>query len=129
MFAGTGAEMPKTVLIVEDDKASANLLMDLLHLEGHETMHVEEGWKAMDMVTKHRPDLIIMDIQLPDISGVKVTRMLKASGQFKDVPIITVTAFGKEWTEEKCREAGCDVYMSKPISVPDFLETVAKFIG
>ena len=119
----------KTILIVEDDPVSANLYQDLLHPLGYKIVHVMEGWLAMGIVTEAAPDLILMDIQLPDITGIKVTRMLKKTPQFKKTPIIAITAFAKEWSEKKCREAGCDDFIAKPISVPEFLKKVEKFIG
>ncbi len=103
--------------------------MELMRVNGYESFHAPSGWDAMKLALDHPPDLIIMDIQLPDISGVKATRMLKTSTQFQGVPIIAVTAFMKEWTEDKCMEAGADIYLTKPISVPEFLEAVKRFLN
>lgn len=116
------------ILIVEDDPICADLYKNVLEANGYETLHLMEGWLAMKMVPKNPPDLIVMDIQLPDISGLKVTGMLKEIDRFKDIPIIAVTAFPLEWSEKKCREAGCDDYIAKPISVQEFLEKVTRFV-
>jgi two-component system cell cycle response regulator DivK len=77
---------------------------------------------------EHKPDLIIMDIQLPEISGLEVTRILKDDDELKGIPVIAVTAFAMKGDEEKIREGGCEGYIAKPISVPNFLETVSRFL-
>ena len=120
--------MPKTILIVEDNDLNMKLFNDLLQAHGYETMQTMDGREVLDMVNEKRPDLIIMDIQLPEISGLEVTKMLKADDNLKDIPVIAVTAFAMKGDEEKIREGGCEGYIAKPISVPIFLETVAKFL-
>ena len=119
---------PKTILIVEDNDLNMKLFNDLLQAHGYETMQTMDGREVLDMVNEKRPDLIIMDIQLPEISGLEVTKMLKADDNLKDIPVIAVTAFAMKGDEEKIREGGCEGYIAKPISVPVFLETVAKFL-
>ena len=121
--------MPKTILIVEDNDLNMKLFNDLLQAHGYETMQTMDGREVLEMVNKKRPDLIIMDIQLPEISGLEVTKMLKADDNLKDIPVIAVTAFAMKGDEEKIREGGCEGYIAKPISVPVFLETVAKFLN
>ncbi len=120
--------MPKTILIVEDDDLSMKLATDLLHAHGYDTLHSVDGKDALQLAREHHPDLIIMDIQLPEISGVEHTRMLKVDEALKDIPVLAVTAFALKGDEEKFLEAGCDGYIAKPISVPHFLETVEKFV-
>lgn len=122
-----GNTMSKTVLIVEDNDLNLKLINDLLQANGYDTITTMDGRQALEMAGKHVPDLIIMDIQLPDISGLEVTRTLKKDEKLRDIPVIAVTAFALKGDEEKCREAGCEGYIAKPISVPGFLETVAKY--
>ena len=120
--------MAKTILIVEDNDLNMKLFNDLLQAHGYETMQTMDGRDVLQLARENRPDLIIMDIQLPEISGLEVTKMLKADDELKDIPVIAVTAFAMKGDEEKIREGGCEGYIAKPISVPIFLETVAKFL-
>ena len=121
--------MPKTILIVEDDALSMKLENELLQAHGYDTLQSVDGKDALQLAREHHPNLIIMDIQLPEISGIEYTKMLKADDQLKDIPILAVTAFAMKGDEEKIRAAGCDGYIAKPISVPHFLETVEKFVN
>ena len=121
--------MSKTILIVEDNNLNMKLFNDLLQAHGYETLQSMDGRDVMKLAHDHHPDLIIMDIQLPEISGLEVTKMLKADEELKDIPVIAVTAFAMKGDEEKIREGGCEGYIAKPISVPTFLETVAKFLN
>lgn len=118
----------KLVLIVEDNDLNMKLFRDLLQAHGHRTVHTAEGMEVQDLVKKHKPDLIIMDIQLPEISGLEITKMLKANPAHKHIPIIAVTAFAMKGDKEKIRAGGCDAYLAKPISVTDFVATVNKFL-
>lgn len=119
----------KTVLIVEDNELNMKLFNDLLEAFGYRTLKAREGAAAIPLARAHNPDLIIMDIQLPDISGLDVTRDLKADADLKDIPVVAVTAFAMRGDEQRIREGGCQAYLSKPISVASFLDTVKKFIG
>lgn len=121
--------MRKTTLIVEDNELDMKLFNDLLELGGYNTVRAADGRAALELAKRHHPDLILLDIQLPDISGIEVAEMIKAEESLKDIPVIAVTAYTLRINEKKCREGGFDAYITKPISVPDFLETVAKFIG
>jgi len=120
--------MTKTILIVEDDLLSMKLATDLLHAHGYNTLHSVDGKDTLQIAREHHPDLIIMDIQLPEVSGKEYTKMLKADEALRDIPVLAVTAFAMKDDEEKILEAGCDGYIAKPISVPHFLETVEKFV-
>ncbi|MDV7341828.1 response regulator [Terasakiella sp. A23] len=120
--------MTKTVLIVEDNEMNMKLFNDLLQAHGYNTIQTKNGHDAKDLALKHGPDLIIMDIQLPEISGIEVTKILKSEEALTKTPIVAVTAFAMKGDEEKILEGGCDGYISKPISVPLFLETVQKFL-
>ena len=120
--------MSKTVLIVEDNELSMKLINDLLQAKGFNTLKAGDGLIALDIAREQIPDLIIMDIQLPDISGHDVIRKLKSDDKLRKIPVIAVTALALKGDKEMCLEAGCDFYISKPISVPDFLKTIATFL-
>jgi two-component system, cell cycle response regulator DivK len=121
--------MNKTILIVEDNEMNMKLFNDLLQAHGYNTVQTDRGHNAKELALAHKPDLIIMDIQLPEISGLDVTKILKADDLLKAIPIIAVTAFAMKGDEERIRAGGCDGYLSKPISIPLFLETIAKFLS
>jgi len=121
--------MPKTVLIVEDNELNMKLFHDLLEAHGYQTVGTRNGIEALDLARKHRPDLILMDIQLPEVSGLEVTKWLKEDDDLAHIPVIAVTAFAMKGDEERIREGGCEAYLSKPISVGLFLDTVRKFLG
>ncbi len=117
----------KTVLVVEDDHVSTKLFREALEAHGYNVLQAKDGMEGWRMAREHRPDLILMDIQLPGVSGLEVTKWLKADETLKSVPVIAITAFAMEGDEEKMLEGGCDAYIPKPISVPDFLQTVERF--
>ena len=119
---------PKTVLIVEDNELNMKLFNDLLEAQGYITIQTRDGMDALRLAHERRPDLVIMDIQLPEVSGLDVTRQLKQDNDLKSIPIIAVTAFAMKGDEEKIREGGCEDYIAKPISVTKFLETVQKYL-
>jgi two-component system cell cycle response regulator DivK len=121
--------MSKKVLIVEDNELNMKLFHDLLDSQGYETLQTREGLQAMSLARQHRPDLILMDIQLPEISGLEVTKWLKDDEDLAHIPIVAVTAFAMKGDEERIRQGGCEAYISKPISVMTFLETVRKHLG
>ena len=121
--------MTKTVLIVEDNELNMKLFNDLLEAHGYATLKTGHGIEAMELARAHKPDLILMDIQLPEVSGLEVTRWLKQDDELKSIPVIAVTAFAMKGDEERILQGGCEGYISKPISVPHFLETIARYIG
>jgi two-component system cell cycle response regulator DivK len=120
--------MAKTVLIVEDNELNMKLFRDLLDAHGYETLESRDGLEAMELARQHRPDLILMDIQLPEVSGLEVTKWLKEDEELKSIPVIAVTAFAMKGDEEKIRRGGCEAYIAKPISVASFMETVRRFL-
>ncbi|APF37729.1 response regulator [Chelatococcus daeguensis] len=120
--------MPKTVLIVEDNDLNMKLFSDLLEAHGYATLKTASGVEAMEIARANRPDLILMDIQLPEVSGLEVTKWLKQDAELKAIPVIAVTAFAMKGDEERIREGGCEAYLSKPISVAKFLETVRNYL-
>jgi two-component system cell cycle response regulator DivK len=120
--------MPKTVMIVEDNELNMKLFRDLLEAHGYHTVGTRDGIDALDLARKHRPDLVLMDIQLAEISGLEVTRWLKEDPELKAIPVVAVTAFAMKSDEERIRQGGCEAYLSKPISVAKFIETIRQFI-
>lgn len=126
---GNNSNMSKKILIVEDNDLNLKLFNDLLEAHGYETVEIRDGLDAVAVVKRHKPDLIIMDIQLPEISGLDVTKKIKAEKEIADIPIIAVTAFAMKDDEEKIMRAGCQAYISKPISIIHFLDTIRKFLG
>jgi len=121
--------MSKTVLIVEDNELNMKLFRDLLEAHGYATLQTRNGIEALSLAREHLPDLILMDIQLPEVSGLDVTKWLKDDEALRHIPVIAVTAFAMKGDEERIREGGCEAYISKPITVSNFLETVRQFIG
>jgi two-component system cell cycle response regulator DivK len=119
----------KTVLIVEDNELNMKLFNDLLEAFGYQTVKTRDGRRAVELARAHHPDLIIMDIQLPEISGLRVTQLLKEDEDLAGIPIVAVTAFAMRGDEQRIRAGGCEAYLSKPISVASFMETVRRFIG
>ncbi|MGD0723912.1 MAG: response regulator [Roseiarcus sp.] len=120
--------MAKTVLIVEDNELNMKLFNDLLESKGCRIVQTRNGVEAVELARIHRPDLILMDIQLPEISGLQVTQWLKDDEELRSIPVIAVTAFAMKGDEEKIRQGGCEAYLSKPISVAKFFETVDHFL-
>jgi two-component system, cell cycle response regulator DivK len=121
--------MSKRILIVEDNDLNMKLFHDLLEVQGYATLQTRDGMEALKLARQHHPDLILMDIQLPEVSGLEVTRWIKADDALTTKPIIAVTAFAMKGDEEKIREGGCEAYIAKPISVANFLRTVERFVS
>ena len=119
----------RKVLIVEDNALNMRLFSDLLEASGYETLQCVDGAKAVGLALEERPDLIIMDIQLPDVSGLDITRWLKDDERTAKIPVLAVTAFAMRTDELLVREAGCEGYLSKPIQVRSFLQTVDELIA
>lgn len=123
------AKTAKTVLVVEDNELNMKLFHDLLEANGYEILQTRDGMEALRMAREFRPDLILMDIQLPEVSGLEVTKWIKEDDALKEIPVVAVTAFAMKGDEQKIREGGCEAYIAKPISVTDFLETVRRFVN
>jgi two-component system, cell cycle response regulator DivK len=105
------------------------LFHDLLEAHGYQTIETRNGIEALDLARKHKPDLIIMDIQLPEVSGLDLTRWIKDDSMINQIPLMAVTAFAMRQDERLVREAGCEAYMSKPIQMMPFIETVKRLTG
>jgi two-component system cell cycle response regulator DivK len=121
--------MAHTILIVEDNELNMKLFNDLLEAHGYTTVTTRDGTKALDLTREHKPNLILMDIQLPEVSGLDVTRQIKAEDDLKSIPVIAVTAFAMKGDEDKIRECGCEGYVSKPISIASFIETIKSHLA
>jgi two-component system cell cycle response regulator DivK len=104
------------------------LFNDLLEAHGYATIQTKSGVEAVELARRHRPNLILMDIQLPEVSGLEVTQWLKDDEELRTIPVIAITAFAMKGDEEKIRRGGCEAYLSKPISVVKFLETVRNYV-
>ena len=119
----------KTVLVVEDIDSNMKLIHELLEASGYGILKAKNGMDGWHSVNEHDPDLILMDIQLPDVSGLEVTRWLKDDEKLKSIPIIAVTAFAMDGDEQRILDAGCDAYIAKPISIPECLKAIDRLIA
>lgn len=122
------SENRKSVLIVEDNELNKKLFRDLLEANGYEALHTADAMEVLDIVREKKPALILMDIQLPEVSGLEVTRWIKSDPEIRHIPVVAITAFAMKGDEEKIRAGGCEGYLAKPISVAGFLSTVRKFV-
>ncbi len=117
----------KKILIVEDNELNLKLLNDILEVHGYDTMVSDSGTTALALARQFHPDLILLDIQLPDISGMDVARHLKADEQTRDIPVVAVTAFAMSGDRRMILDSGCDDYVAKPINIHDFLALVSRY--
>jgi len=120
--------MSKTILVVEDQEDNRQILRDLLSSAGYEMNEAGDGQEALAAVAKNRPDLILMDIQLPIMDGYEATRRIKADPKTRTIPIVVVTSYALSGDEAKAREAGCDAYVTKPYSPRQLLARIKEFL-
>ena len=120
--------MAKKIIVVEDNELNLKLFCDLLRAHGYETEAVRDGREAVERTRAFQPDLIIMDIQMPHISGLELIEQLKADKALKAIPVMAVTAYAAKGDEERIRDAGAEGYVSKPISVLKFVEAVGALL-
>jgi two-component system cell cycle response regulator DivK len=120
--------MGKKILIVEDNELNMKLFHDLLEVHGYETLQTKDGREALALARQHRPDLILMDIQLPVFDGYEATRRIKANPETKHIPIIAVTSYALSGDESKAIAAGCNGYVAKPFSPRKILAMVQEFL-
>lgn len=116
------------VLIVEDNELNLKLFHDLLMIQKHDVVISKNGLDIMNITTAEKPDLILMDIQLNGVSGIDLIKELKKSTSTKHIPIIAITAFAMKNDETRISKSGCDMYISKPVSIDDFFKAVNQFI-
>jgi two-component system cell cycle response regulator DivK len=121
--------MSQKIMIVEDNELNMKLFNDLLEAHGYSTVTTRDGTRAVEIARQENPDLILMDIQLPEVSGLDITRQIKMIEELKNIPIIAVTAFAMKGDEDKIRECGCNGYISKPISIMSFIETIRNHLS
>ena len=120
--------MQKSILIVEDNELNMKLFNDLLEAHGYKTLQTRSGVEAVKLARLHKPDLILMDIQLPEVSGLQVTQWIKDEEDLRHIPVIAITGFAMKEDEEKIRQGGCESYLAKPFSVETFLETLCNHL-
>ena len=121
--------MSGKILIVDELATNRIVLKVKLSAAFYDVFQARSGAEALKMAARHKPDLILMDIQLPEVSGLDVTRWLKEDDELHPIPVIAVTAFAMKGDEERIRQGGCEAYISKPISVPSFIETIKSYLG
>jgi two-component system cell cycle response regulator DivK len=122
-------EVGEKILVVEDNELNLKLFCDLLRAHGYQAEPVRDGREAVERARAFVPDLIVMDIQMPYISGLELIEQLKADGELKATPIMAVTAYAAKGDEERIRGAGAEGYVSKPISVLKFVEAVRALLA
>ncbi len=120
--------MTKRILVVEDEEDNRQILRDLLATSGYEMVEAEDGEQALAAVDQHRPDLILMDIQLPIMDGYEATRRIRANPANKRIPIIAVTSYALSGNESMALAAGCDAYVPKPYSPRELLAKIREFL-
>lgn len=119
----------KQVLVVEDNPLNMKLFSAMIAAEGYEVLEAYDAQSAIDMAHRRHPELIILDIQLPGMSGLEVTKNLKADADTHAIPIIATTAFAAQSDEATILASGCDAYMAKPIAITQFLELIESFMA
>jgi len=121
--------MSKKILVVEDTEDNRQILRDLLGMAGYEMLEAHDGAEGVAKAAEHRPDLILMDIQMPVMDGYEATRRIKANPDLKAIPIVAVTSYALSGDEQKTRDAGCDAYIAKPYSPRQMLAKVREILG
>jgi two-component system, cell cycle response regulator DivK len=121
--------MSKKILVVEDTEDNRQILRDLLGMAGYDMVEAHDGAEGVAKAAEHRPDLILMDIQMPVMDGYEATRRIKANPELKAIPIIAVTSYALSGDEQKTRDAGCDAYIAKPYSPRQMLAKVREILG
>ena len=121
--------LDKVVLVVEDNSTDMRLFHAILDGNGYNVLQATNGMDGWQMAQEHRPSIILIDMQLPDIPGIDLTKRLKEDETLKSIPVVAITAFAMYGDEEKFRDGGCDGYISKPISVPNFMQTVERLVA
>ena len=119
----------KKILVVEDTEDNRQILRDLLGMAGYDMIEAHDGAEGVSQATEHKPDLILMDIQMPVMDGYEATRRIKADPELKAIPIVAVTSYALSGDEEKARAAGCDAYIAKPYSPRQMLAKVREILG
>jgi two-component system, cell cycle response regulator DivK len=119
----------RTILVVEDDDLDMKLFHDLLSENGYRILQTGDGREAMELARRYRPDLILMDIQLPEVSALEVTALMKQDDALNAIPVIAVTAHMSDWSEQTMAGSGYAACIAKPISITGFLDTIDRLLG
>ncbi len=119
--------MTKMILIVEDESKNMTLIRDLLQASGYKTIEATDGEQGVELAKASKPDLILMDIQMPVMDGLEATRILKADTTTKDIPVLALTSYAMKGDEERILEAGCNGYLAKPFDIQELLKKVGKY--
>ena len=125
---GGSKDGSQLILIVEDNRDSRELVVKVLKARGYRIIEAVDGEEALRKLTEERPDLVLMDISIPKIDGLEVTRRIKEQEGLRDIPIVALTAHAMKGDREKALQAGCDGYIPKPISVRELPEQVRQFM-
>ena len=118
----------KAVLVIEDNELNMKLVRSLLKIGNYEILEAEDAETGMELMRKHRPDLVLMDVQLPGMSGLRATRIIKGDPAIKDIPVVALTSYAMQGDEEVATEAGCTGYITKPIDTKEFLDNLKQYI-
>lgn len=118
-----------TILIVEDNEKNMKLVRDILQFKGYETIEAVTGHQGLDLARQRKPDLILMDIQLPDINGIEALHIIRADAELAKTPVVAVSASVMPDEQQKIVASGFDAYITKPIDLKSFVATVEKFAG
>jgi len=121
--------MGKVILILENDPKNLKLVTVILQVSGYATLQATDGKQGVELARKEKPDLILMDVQIPVMDGLEATKLLKNDGATRDIPVIALTAYAMKGDEEKMRAAGCDGYITKPIDIKGFLKKISEVIS
>ena len=121
--------MTKMILIVEDEPKNLTLLRDLLQVSGYSTIEATDGKQGVELARSKKPDLILMDIMMPEMDGLEATRILKADAATANIPILALTSYAMKGDEERILEAGCDGYLAKPFDIKKLLKTVGEYLS
>jgi len=116
------------IMIIEDNPKNMKIMVDLMQVHGYETITAEDGMSGLETALKEKPDLILMDVQLPGIDGYEVTRRLKGKDATRDIPVVVVTSFAMKGEEARAKEVGAAGYISKPIDIHKLMDTVAEHL-
>ncbi|MDH3234524.1 MAG: response regulator [Alphaproteobacteria bacterium] len=125
----TSGSRRRTILIVEDNVFNMKFFRDLLQFKGYDTLDTQDGWKALEIVRERKPDLILMDIQLNEISGLEITEAIKREDDLKHIPVIAVTAYAMKDDDKKILASGCDTWLCKPVSSTELVETIEGLLS
>ncbi len=121
--------MAKTILIVEDEPKNLTLLRDLLQVSGYSTIEATDGKQGVELAKASKPDLILMDIQMPVMDGIEASRILKADATTSNIPILALTSYAMKGDKEKILQVGCDGYLAKPFDIQELLKKVAEYLS